>query len=71
MRQLASKNLGQLLWGKWAFALIIIIIFKYLAQCLYFETIKHRVSVLKLDFQKIKFLIELDFYDYRALGKFL
>ena len=28
---------------------------KYSAQCPYFQTIKHRVSILKLDFLKIKF----------------
>ena len=34
---------------------------KNLAQCPYFETIKHRVSVLKLDFKKIKLQVELNF----------
>ena len=34
---------------------------KNLAQCPYFETIKHRVSVLKLDFKKIELQVELNF----------
>ena len=35
--------------------------FKNLTQCSLFETIKHRVPILKLDFNKIELQIELDF----------
>ena len=31
------------------------------AQCSYFQTIKHCVPILKLDFQKIELPIELNF----------
>ena len=44
---------------------------KNLTQCSLFETIKHRVPILKLDFNKIELQVELDisnveFYAYFA-----
>ena len=34
---------------------------KYLVNCPCFKIIKHRVLILKLEFKKIEFHIELDF----------
>ena len=34
---------------------------KYSINCLCFETIKHRIPILKFDFKKIKFPIETNF----------
>ena len=55
------QSLGKM--GFWTYFL------KYLAQCLCFETIKHWVFVLKLNFKKIELQVELDssnieFYAY-------
>ena len=44
-------------------------ILKYLAQYPYFETIKYYVFVLKIDFLKVKFSIELDFTEIEFQSK--
>ena len=52
-----TKKDADVLEGKMCFCPYFV---KNLAQCFCFETIKHRVPVLKLNFNKIKFYIKLD-----------